>query len=270
MSTGPRTSFPLPPSGSSPCWRGHCSGEGGGALSQWHSGTVPLPSLAPDEPKQRQQLWGSGLGTPCAFVAHACTLFSRAGPAASLACSASSMLTYQVQSGRMDATHWAELHRHREPLLAVAAAFQAACAEAAACLERNAPISSALSALERLHGAFIALGAAASSTPGELWAQPGSLAFSSWFSLMFAAASRVRAAAVAVRAARGTLLCCWAATQGWLLQSPWGRSAHATRPAPPCPNVAAAAQGVPPPAGRPGSRPARSSARGSGLLCWNA
>lgn len=98
------------------------------------------------------------------------------------------MLIYQVQSGRLDAS---QLHRQRDPLLAVAAAFQACCTEAAACLESNAPMASALGALERLHGAFIALGEAAGGAPAELWAHPGSLAFSSYFNLMFAAASRV-------------------------------------------------------------------------------
>lgn len=90
-------------------------------------------------------------------------------------CSATSMLIYQVQSGRLDAS---QLHRQREQLLAVAAAFQACCTEAVACLESNAPMASSLRALERLHGAFIALGEAAGGAPAELWAQPGSLAFS--------------------------------------------------------------------------------------------
>ncbi len=103
------------------------------------------------------------------------------------------MLIYQVQSGRLDAT---QLHRQRCALLAVAAAFQDCCTEGAACLESNAPISTALRTLERLHGAFIALGGAAGGAPPETWAHPGSLAFSAWFNSMFAAASRVSWCAV--------------------------------------------------------------------------
>lgn len=103
-------------------------------------------------------------------------------------CSATTMPVYQVQSGRMDAT---QTHRHRERLLGVAAAFQACCASVAACLESNAPIGGALAALEQLHAAFVSLGEVAGSEPADLWAQQGSLAFSSWFSLVFGAAARV-------------------------------------------------------------------------------
>lgn len=137
-------------------------------------------------PHASQACCQSGCGLlSCSSPATPCLL----GPVRS----AASMLIYQVQSGRLDATH---LHRRREQLLAVAAAFQDCCTQAAACLESNAAIGSALQALEQLHSAFIALGDAAGGTLPELWAQPGSLAFSAWFNLMFAAASRVSCVAL--------------------------------------------------------------------------
>ena len=99
------------------------------------------------------------------------------------------MLIYQVQSGRLDAS---QFQRHAGRLLAAAASFRACCDALAACLESNAPIGAALWALEQLHAHYAALGEAAAARPAELWAERGTLAFSAWFSLMFAAAARLR------------------------------------------------------------------------------
>jgi hypothetical protein len=49
-------------------------------------------------------------------------------------------------------------------------------------------------ALEQLHSSFMALGKEAAATPAEMLGQPGSLAFSTFFSLIFSAAARVSGA----------------------------------------------------------------------------
>lgn len=103
--------------------------------------------------------------------------------------SATSQLLYQLHSGRLDARL---LHARRDSLLAATAAFRACCAAVAACLESNQPIGEALEALQELHAAFAGLGEAAAAAPQELWGQPGKLAFTAWFSLLFAATARVR------------------------------------------------------------------------------
>lgn len=99
------------------------------------------------------------------------------------------MLLYPVQSGTL---HAACLHARREPLLAAAASLRASCAAMAACLESNQPITEALQALEQVHSNFLLFGWAVDSLPAELHAKPGTLALSTYLSLLFSTVARLR------------------------------------------------------------------------------